>query len=57
MNPSNLRLAKELMNKGSSMSLADALIMESDAYTAVLDSPEAKTAIRAFLNGKEKDKR
>lgn len=49
MNPSNLRLAKELMNKGSSMNLADALIMESDAYTAVLDSPEAKTAIRGFL--------
>jgi enoyl-CoA hydratase len=49
MNPSNLRLAKELMNKGSSMSLADALIMESDAYTAVLDSPEAKGAIRGFL--------
>ncbi|HEY6283652.1 MAG TPA: enoyl-CoA hydratase/isomerase family protein [Nitrososphaerales archaeon] len=50
-NPSNLRLAKELMNKGSSMSLADALIMESDAYTAVLDSPEAKEAIRGFLKG------
>ncbi|HEV2137993.1 MAG TPA: enoyl-CoA hydratase/isomerase family protein [Nitrososphaerales archaeon] len=48
-NPSNLRLAKELMNKGSSMSLADALIMESDAFTAVLDSPEAKAAIEGFL--------
>ena len=61
MDPSNLRLAKELMNKGSSMSLADALIMESDAYTAVLDSPEAKEAIRGFLKGnshrREKKKR
>ncbi|MDA4126037.1 MAG: enoyl-CoA hydratase/isomerase family protein [Thaumarchaeota archaeon] len=54
MNPSNLRLVKELMNKGTRMSLADALIMESDAYTAVLDSPEAKAAIRAFLKGKKK---
>ncbi len=51
MNPSNLRLVKELMNKGSSMSLADALIMESDAYTSVLDSPEAKAAIKGFLKG------
>ena len=49
MNPSNLRLVKELMNKGSSMNLTDALIMESDAYTSVLDSPQAKTAIRGFL--------
>jgi enoyl-CoA hydratase len=51
MNPSNLRLAKELMNKGSGMNLADGLIMESDAYTAVLVSPEAKAAIRGFLKG------
>jgi enoyl-CoA hydratase/carnithine racemase len=51
MSTSNLRLAKELMNKGSGMNLTDALIMESDAYAAVLDSPEAKAAIGGFLKG------
>jgi len=49
MNQSNLRLVKELMNKGASMDLASALRMESEAYSAVLESPEAKAAIRAFL--------
>jgi enoyl-CoA hydratase/carnithine racemase len=51
MNQSNLRLVKKLMNKGSSMDLTDALRMESEAYSAVLDSPETKAAIRAFLKG------
>lgn len=49
MNQANLRLVKELMNKGSGMDLAEALRMESEAYSAVLESPEAKAAIRAFL--------
>jgi enoyl-CoA hydratase/carnithine racemase len=56
MNPSNLRLVKELMNKGWSMNLADALRMESGAYSGVLDSPEAKAAIRVFLKGNSHSK-
>lgn len=51
MNPTNLELVKELMKRGSNMNLANALQMESDAYSAVLSSPEAKAAIRAFLKG------
>jgi len=49
MNQSNLRLVKKLMNRGSGMDLAEALRMESKAYSTVLESPEAKASIRAFL--------
>jgi enoyl-CoA hydratase len=57
MNQSNLRLVKQLMTKGSSMDLTSALRMESETYSAVLDSREAKTAIRAFLKeGSQKKK-
>ncbi len=59
MSQSNLKLAKELMNKGSNMVLADALFMESEAYAAVLNSSEAKRAISTFLKegGRKKSKK
>ncbi len=56
MSQSNLRLVKELMNKGSSMGLRDALRLESETYSTVLNSPEAKTAISAFLKESRRKK-
>jgi enoyl-CoA hydratase/carnithine racemase len=53
MSQSNLRLVKELMNKGSNMGLADALRMESELYSKILDSPKTKAAIKAFLKRKK----
>jgi len=53
MSQSNLRLVKDLMNKGSSMGLADALRMESEFYSKILDSPKTKAAIKAFLKRKK----
>jgi enoyl-CoA hydratase len=53
MSQSNLRLVKDLINKGSSVGLADALQMESEHYSKILDSPKTKAAIKAFLKRKK----
>ncbi len=52
MRQSNLKLVKKLMTRGSGMSLEDALRMESEAYSKVLSSSQAKRSIRGFLNKK-----
>jgi enoyl-CoA hydratase/carnithine racemase len=46
-------LVKDLINKGSSMGLADALRMESELYSKILDSPKTKAAIKDFLKRKK----
>ncbi|MDA4121289.1 MAG: enoyl-CoA hydratase/isomerase family protein [Thaumarchaeota archaeon] len=47
--PAGLRMAKEAMNAGRSMSLDEALKLESRLYSRALSGPEAKRRIRAFL--------
>jgi enoyl-CoA hydratase len=52
--PAGIRMAKEAMNAGRSMSLDEALNLESRLYSKVLSSPEAKRRIQAFLQRRDR---
>ena len=54
--PASLRMAKEAMNAGLSMSLEDALRLESRLYSRALVTPEAKRRIRSFLQRRDQKK-
>ena len=53
--PSSLRTAKRLMKQGTAQSIADAMARETEQFVALLQGPEAKEAMTAFMQKRKAD--
>jgi len=51
--PTALKLAKRAINSALSMSLQDGLAFESELYSKILSSRDAKEGLRAFLEKRQ----
>jgi enoyl-CoA hydratase/carnithine racemase len=53
--PAALRAAKELLKHGSAQAIADAMARETRQFAALLQGPEAKEAMSAFMERRKPD--
>jgi enoyl-CoA hydratase/carnithine racemase len=53
--PTSLRTAKRLMKQGMAYSIADAMARETEQFAALLQGPEAKEAMMAFMQKRKPD--
>jgi enoyl-CoA hydratase/carnithine racemase len=53
--PSALRITKALLKSGSVSAIADAMAKETEQFTALLQGPEAKEAMVAFMQRRKPD--
>jgi enoyl-CoA hydratase/carnithine racemase len=53
--PSALRTAKRLMKQGEAQAIAEAMRRETEQFAALLQGPEAKEAMMAFMQKRKPD--
>jgi enoyl-CoA hydratase/carnithine racemase len=53
--PTALRVTKSLLKRGSSDTIADAMAKETEQFAALLQGPEAKEAMMAFIQKRKPD--
>jgi len=53
--PSALRITKALLKSGSVSAIADAMAKETEQFAALLQGPEAKEAMAAFMQRRKPD--
>ena len=53
--PAALRTSKALLKRGTATSIADAMVEETGKFAALLQGPEAKEAMMAFMQRRKPD--
>jgi enoyl-CoA hydratase/carnithine racemase len=53
--PTALRVTKSLLKRGSAGTIADAMAKETEQFAALLQGPEAKEAMMAFIQKRKPD--